>query len=179
MEIWKSIAGYEGYYEISSCGRVRSVERCVLKVGGCIERRKSHIMSTCIKRDGYAYISLTKNKITKSRRIHRLVAETLIPNPHCLEAVDHVNGIKTDNRVENLEWCTRAENTSRAFKLGLTDKKGTKHHNHKLTDCDVIHIRDLYGRGKYNQYELADKFNISVTQICNIVNNKIWKHIKL
>lgn len=100
QEIWLPIKGYEGLYEISSLGRVKS-----LRFG------REHVMKTCIDSGGYAYNSLRKNKVPKNFLIHRLVAIAFIEKYEDYHIqVNHKNNIKTDNRVENLEWCSAREN---------------------------------------------------------------------
>ena len=176
-ELWTDIRGYEGFYQISSLGRVRSLDRVIVKDNGKLERRKGSIRSTCVKKGGYVHVTLTKDKVATSVRVHRLVAEHFIPNPNNHKTVNHIRGIKTDNRACQLEWCTLTENVSHSHRIGLSDKKGELHPGAKLKDDQVREIRETYRDGVLNQYQLADKFSVSVTQICNIVNNKIWRHI--
>lgn len=111
-EIWKPVVGYEGCYEISSFGRLRTVAHVV----ECSDGRRRHIIGGKIisygspKSNGYFMKCLQKNGDKKYVTIHRLVATAFIPNPERLEQINHKNGIKTDNRAENLEWVSRREN---------------------------------------------------------------------
>lgn len=112
QEIWKSIEGYEGKYEISNLGRVKS-----------LEDRNGHpremILKPRISKNGYLYLNLWRNSIGKAKKIHRMVANAFCPkndNPQC---VNHINGVKTDNRAENLEWCSYSYNIKHAVKHGL------------------------------------------------------------
>lgn len=111
-EIWKDIDGYEGLYQISSYGRVRSVEREVVYKNGRKHFYKSQIIKPHITAWGYLQVGLHCEDNFKNGRIHRLVAEAFIPNPDNLPQVNHKNEDKTDNRVENLEWCTAKYNTN-------------------------------------------------------------------
>ncbi len=101
QENWSSIAGYEGLYEVSDMGRVRSVAR-----GGT----KGGILSAHRSRYGYMLVSLFKNNIRTGFSIHKLVATAFIPNPNNLPQVNHKDEDKTNNHVENLEWCTASYN---------------------------------------------------------------------
>lgn len=101
-ETWKDIPGYENLYQISSLGRVKS-----LNYGGT---SKEKLLKPGLNSRGYYQVSLFKNGEQKNFKVHRLVALAFIPNPDNKECVDHINGIKVDNRVENLRWCTHKEN---------------------------------------------------------------------
>ena len=107
-EIWKPIPNYEGYYEASSLGRIRSVDR-VVKNGNWTKPVRGRVLKVCVN-DGYIYCSLSKDGKVKQQKVHRLVAITFIPNPDNLPYINHKNEDKGDNRVENLEWCTKWHN---------------------------------------------------------------------
>ena len=108
-EIWKPIKGFEGLYEVSNMGNVRSLDRYVMNGNRCCllkgKPKKAYFIST-----GYLMVDLCKNSQRTHYLIHRLVAEAFIPNPSNLPCIDHINTIKTDNRVENLRWCSCKEN---------------------------------------------------------------------
>ena len=109
--------------------------------------------------------------------VHRLVAETFIPNPDNRPEVNHKNGIKWDNRVENLEWVTKSENMNHAILNGLSNSIGETHYGAKLTEEQVIQIRELYATKKYTQRQLGKMYGVCFQHISKIVNNKQWKHI--
>lgn len=112
-EIWKDIEGFKGLYQVSTHGRVKK-----------IYKGKETILKGGKFSNGYLLVSLTVEKrIYRHFLTHRLVAQTFIPNPDGKSDVNHKNGIKTDNRVENLEWCTRSENLQHAVNIGLTESQ--------------------------------------------------------
>lgn len=117
-EIWKDIEGFEGIYQISSHGRARTSykkgSQSRYYVSGNFE-----LLKNIIRNNGYYFVTLRKKGIIKQCTIHRLVAEAFIPNENKYKDVNHINGIKTDNNVGNLEWCTRKHNIRHAFELGL------------------------------------------------------------
>lgn len=114
-EIWKDVKGYKGFYQISNLGNIRCCQR-IDKIG---RHKKSKILKLDKQYDGYLKICLHKSCKQKKVMIHRLVAEAFIPNPENKPEVNHINGKKDDNRVENLEWVTRKENMKHAFNTGL------------------------------------------------------------
>lgn len=111
-EIWKSIPGYEGYYEISNTGKIRSLTRTIMKSNGRSQTFKGKELIPQLSAFGYYKIILSKNQIKKQYLIHKLVAITFIPNPNNLPIVNHKDENKTNNNVENLEWCTYEYNNN-------------------------------------------------------------------
>lgn len=126
-EIWKDIKGYEGLYQVSNLGEIRSLDHTTIirddKKNRVYERRKKgRILKPFSSKRGYLKVTLTKNKKTKDVKIHRIVATTFLDNPLNKRDINHKNGIKTDNRIVNLEWATHQENMQHAFKTGLISK---------------------------------------------------------
>lgn len=163
MEIWKSINNYP-QYEVSNLGNIKSL--------GNEFSRKERILKKGTVKSGYDIVVLIKDKKQKSTYVHRLVAEHFICNKSGKREVNHINGVKNDNRVCNLEWCTTSENAIHAFKNGLSDK-GQDRTQAKLTDAEVLEIRN----SPLRNIELSRMYNISKSVISNIQNKKSWLHL--
>ena len=120
-EIWKDVAGYEGWYKVSNKGNVCSVDRVVRgrKYGGRTLRPAYDI-------GGYLCVVLSKNGVTKNKKVHRLVAEAFIPNPNYLPQINHRDEDKANNNVENLEWCTRKQNANHEARTEKVRQKLSK-----------------------------------------------------
>ena len=122
-EEWKDIVGYEGQYQVSNIGRVRSLDRIINNHRG-IYKRTGYIKAICDASGGYKSVGLCKNGISKNILLHILVAKAFIQNPFCKRTVNHINCDKSDNRACNLEWATDSENIKHAYINGL--KKSPK-----------------------------------------------------
>ena len=127
VEEWRDIEGYEGYYQVSNKGRVKSLPRQLWN-GKVWFESKEIILSGKEDCEGYPVVSLNKNLKRKHIRVHRLVAQAFIPNPNNYRVVNHIDGSRNNNNVENLEWCTQQYNIRHAVKIGRFDKtmKGIK-----------------------------------------------------
>lgn len=182
MEIWKDINGWEDIYQISNLGRYRSKGRYTVfsyKVGDVF--LKSKILSPN-RVKGYLIATLYNKKNGVERRerwpLHRLVAIHFIPNPKNKPTVNHRNGVKDDNRVDNLEWATDSEQQLHAVLIGLRDNcLGENSNLSKLKTEDVIKIRSLYSTGNFFQKQIAEMFGIREETCYRIIKRKIWKHI--
>ena len=120
-EIWKDVVGYEGYYQVSNKGSVRSLER-IDNIGRKHRGRTLRLLN----HNGYRYIRLSKNGVTKTYIVHRLVAEAFIPNPKGLLEINHIDEDKINNNIENLEWCTRKHNVNHGTRTEKAIKKLSK-----------------------------------------------------
>jgi hypothetical protein len=118
-ETWLPIKGYEDSYEISNIGRVKRFEYTQVLPYGGIGIYKEKILKNILHPNGYFFVGLHKNKKGKNMSIHRLIAIAFIPNPENKPCINHINGVKSDNCIPNLEWVTKKENNVHAFKIGL------------------------------------------------------------
>lgn len=127
-EIWKDIPGYEGLYQVSNLGRVKSLNtiiNCKGANGIDTHLRKGRVLKQCLDSKGYYFVGLSKNSIVKFKRIHKLMMDVFVPNVNKLPCINHKDGNKLNNTLDNLEWCTYSWNTKEAFRLGL-NKSATK-----------------------------------------------------
>lgn len=154
MEIWKDIRGYEGLYQVSNMGRVKSLERITTRKNGVTLPIKEKILQYGIDRKGYYFVGLYKNSKGENKSIARLVAEAFISNPENKPEVNHINTIRTDNRIENLEWCTHKENcnnplTKEHQKIAQTGKRHSEETKKKISENNKG--RKCYWEGKISK----------------------------
>lgn len=174
-EIWKDVLGYEGLYQVSNLGRVKSLSRIVKYQENHSGLRKERILKQNITKSGYVHVVICINKLKKTVKIHRLVALAFIKNIENKHLVNHINGIKYDNKVENLEWVTSSENIIHAHKTGLKKGiRGNESHLSKLTIKEVEKIRLIHSKGKISKKEIAEMFNISRAQVYRIIKKINW-----
>lgn len=163
----RKIEGYSGYF-ITSFGVVLSYKN-----------KKAIELKPRMNRKGYLYVNLCENAKYKSTSIHRLVAKYFLPDYSEELEVNHIDGNKTNNNVENLEMTTRSENIRHAERNGLTHHLiGERHCMAKLKERDVLDIREMYSTGRFSRKEIAKKYNVSYCLIGKIVNFKLWKCVK-
>ncbi len=171
-ETWADVKGYENYYRVSSFGRVKSLERVVVHGDGT--RTIKETMLVNILDNGYNHVSLSVQGRATKIRVHRIVATAFIPNCNNKDTVNHIDGNKTNNNVNNLEWATIGENIRHAHKTGLTNSHGENNTSSVLKYDEVVKIRDLHKTGKYLHRELAEMFGVSRRNIGYIVNKSSW-----
>lgn len=175
-EIWKDIPGYEGLYQVSNFGRVKSMGR--VSFSGPHYSTKRKYPSKVLKHRlicGYPKVPLCKDGIVTDWRVHRLVLLAFIGESD-LEC-NHKDGNRSNNNLNNLEYCTRSENVEHACRTGLWYHRGEKSPTAKLYEKDVINIRNMYKSGKYSMPKLSKMFGIGCSQIYRIIRRESWKHI--
>lgn len=179
-EIWKDIPGYENLYQISSMGKVKSLRRTVKYKNGAIHIVNEKILKPSKDREGYLRIFLCKEGINKNMLVHRLVCESFLKNPYNLPEVNHRNEIKTDNRLENLEYCDRKYNVNygtgnerRAKELSKV-KKGV-YNTKKSKPVKCLENGKIYP----SISEVHRQFGFSQGNICECCNKKRKSAYKL
>jgi hypothetical protein len=168
-EEWRDIPGYEGLYQASSTGKIRSFHR----------NTNGTMLNPRANKFGYLKVGLQKNKKQRYFLVHRLVLISFEGNCTDMDT-NHKDGDKGNNRLENLEYCSRSENLKhkyRVLKVQQNKYPGERNPHAKLTERDVIEIRALYASKVYKQIDLARLYNVSFGSISDIVNRETWKHI--
>lgn len=174
MEIWVNIPNSN--YSVSNLGNVKSLDRIVTYKRYCGKEVKRFYKGTFLKLQnhnaGYKHVTINK----KISLVHRLVASSFLHKDPFLNFVNHKDGNKHNNFVDNLEWCTRQDNEKHAFAIGLKNSTGEMNTMSKLKDADVIEIKRSE-RTREMKFLLVDKFSVNRATIERIWNNKIWKHV--
>jgi len=167
-ETWDELEGFEGIYKISTAGRLMHFYK----------NKRWKVVAPFKERTGYsvARIWLGDGK-RKGVRVHRLVAKTFIPNPNNYEEINHKNGVKTDNRVENLEWCDRKYNAEYINVLNPDANRGENNPMAKYTNEQILEIYNLAWEGKLTYQQIADRFGMVKQEVPMIKFGKLWTYV--
>lgn len=162
-EIWASLDGVVEcgeYYQVSNLGNIRSIDRFINN-----RLIKGQPMKTSLDRYGYVKVKFRNRGKVKNHSVHVLVGLAFIPNPANKPQINHKDGNKQNNHVDNLEWSTGEENQQHAFKTGLNYS-----HNRKMSDKDINKAKELYNNGNYTYGKLAEIFNVSISTMYRNIN---------
>ena len=172
-EIWKAVIGYEGRYEVSSCGKVRALyrEQEFNSRWGVAKMRfsaKQLIIST--SKSGYKYVSLSKNSVSKKHLVHRLVLAAFSGASHM--QVNHKDGSKENNNLENLEYCSPAQNLNHCISV-LGKRRGERAGGAKLSEADIPKIREDDRLLRV----IAAEYGVTIQAICLVKKRRNWAHV--
>ena len=183
-EVFVDIPGYEGYYQVSNYGNVRSLDRVIKEKTGKTQTLKGRILKLRINPGGYYYVEFSKNGNRATFAIHQLVAQAFLDNPDNKPTVNHINGNKLNNSLSNLEWATYSENLEHAYKTRLRravqiEAVGSKNYKRKLKPEQVIEIKRLLATGNLTHKEIATQFGVARSTITEIRSGRRWKHLNV
>ena len=176
-EIWKPIVDYEGYYEVSNLGRVRSVDRYVPRKNQSPQYFEGKILKPAINPAGYAWVRISNGRTVKMCRIHRLVAEAFIPNPNNYPIINHKDENKQNNSIDNLEWCTYSYNAT--YNNSMRARINTRNKNQSYGCEKKVYQYSLSGELVKIWKSLADvtrNLHLSCGCIANCCRNMKYRH---
>ena len=161
QEIWKDVKGFEGFYQVSNLGRVRSLDRIVVSENRSTQKIKGAIKKVKVGKNGYYMVMFYKDSKYKCAYVHRLVAQAFIPNPDNLPQVNHKDEIRTNNCVDNLEWCDSKYNNNYGTKIDrLMGHYVSDETKEKISKANIGNKNWL---GKHRSQETKDKISKTLT----------------
>ncbi len=179
MKNWRPVNNYVGLYEVSNNGCIKSLPKIKFCKGGKYITPERLLSKPVV--NGYEKVLLYKNGNRKMISVHRIVAESFIPNYNKYPQVNHINGIKTDNRVENLEWCTPKQNVIHAHKNGLIPIQiFTEKQKRAISESKKIKVVNTSSGIIYNSLtDAANDLNISLSQVSSKLNGHLKNNLPL
>lgn len=176
VEQWRDIPGYETIYQVSNHARIK-------RLAGSEKCNRDRLIKSYLATNGYYFVRLCVKSVKSNRSLHSLVALAFLEKPSDKNEINHKDGDKSNNHPDNLEYMTRSENNTHAYRvLGRAPvrsggARGEANHTAKLTSIQVIEIRKRYAEGEKNGV-LASEFKVSPSRITRIVQRKQWKHLE-
>lgn len=175
-DIFYDVPGYEGFYQITKSGIIKSLPKLLKAKLGSTALRKEKNLRGNLGKNGYRITCFTKDGIKKYLKVHRLLAITFIPNPDNLPHINHINGIKTDNNLENLEWITLENNAHHAREIGLYRGLNGEQNTMAILTDEIV--KEIYeNKCSHSIKELAQKYKVTRSNITCIRNGNSWSHI--
>lgn len=175
-EIWKPVVGYEGSYEVSDHGRVRSLDRVGPHWRGGTRSISARVLTPSENPRGYLSVHLYKGEKVKVLRVNRLVLMVFVAEPPKGAVGMHLDNNRKNNHLSNLRWGTHAENIRQRDDEGR-NSYGEAQHCAKFTESQVLEIRALYAAGGVTQEKIATWYGVNRSSVGRIVTRKTWKHI--
>lgn len=169
MELWRSVPGYEGIYEVSDNGNVRSLDRMIYRATGKPFFKKGKILRAGVDTNGYYYVNLYRDGVPRHESVHRLVATAFVDNPQKYPVVNHINEDKKDNRPCNLEWCTEKYNTN--YGKGISRKVYSRKVYSRIKNRKPFLCVEN-GKMYINQNECARELGINQGSIGKVLQGK-------
>lgn len=176
QEIWKDIDGYNGFYQVSNLGNIKSIGG---RIGTAI--RQPRVLKQNLNAYGYPKVRLQRGSKDQTVTVHRLVALHFVQNPNKEETVNHIDGNKANNVYSNLEWTNRSGQMIHAYKLNLkTARVGASNSNAKLTPDEVRYIRAHYKKNdrEFGSSALGRKFGVTHRVITLVANGETYRDVK-
>lgn len=175
LEVWKDIKDFEGIYQISNHAKVKRLSRPISHWRGNMRNLPEKIIKQMTTTNGYLKVHLHKEGKMRTFSVHRLVLSHFVPNYDNLPTVNHIDGNKQNNNLDNLEWASLSRNAKNAYDIGLNrPNMGSKHNNSKVTEANVLFIRNSK---QLSNKKLAEMFGITDSNITAIKKRKTWNHI--
>lgn len=172
---WLPVPGYEGHYEVSESGLVKSLARTVRRKKGAY-RVSEKLLSPASLRTGHKMVRLCNGGNCRNEWVHRLVAKAFIQEVEGKPWINHKDGDPTNNHFSNLEWCTASENAKHSYLIGREVLVGERKGTSKLTADQVLEIRARYAAGT-SGCALAREYGMNQGTISDILNRKLWRHL--
>ena len=177
-EIWKDVPNFEGSYQVSNMGRVRSVDRVVTFKDGSMRKLKGKVLKSYLNNVGYELLKLSNDGRGNTKTVHRLVLETFKPHVNMNDLqVNHIDGNKSNNHLTNLEWVTARDNILHAHDLGLIKNRGEDSPRAKLSKADVLEVLQRLDTGEMHK-DIGLDYGVSRRCITDINTGRRWRAVK-